>query len=96
MTKRESLLLLLDLYKKGKYDIDTFCEQLTTILYYERSAIYELNDYERKCFKSLADVAERYSPFEEDYKLHPNAFKTKDDVIKAINNAYLLLVEKNF
>ena len=69
MTKKEELYCLLKLYKKGKYDIETFCNELLRILYYESNAINELDKDEREPFEDLAKVAKRYSPYEADRKL---------------------------
>lgn len=66
MTKREELYCLLKIYKEGKYNISDFCDELTRILYYENNGISELSNYERENFEVLANVAQRYSPYEED------------------------------
>ena len=69
MKKRQQLYYLLEAYKRGEYGISTFCDQLTLILYYESNAISELVEKEKVVFGALGEMAERYSPFEEDRKL---------------------------
>ncbi|MDR2899403.1 MAG: hypothetical protein LBU94_03735 [Clostridiales bacterium] len=87
MTKKEELYCLMSLYKKGRYDIATFCDELTRILYYENNAINELVGHEREAFETLGNVANRYSPYEDDR----NASKwycDEEEVKKAIELAY--------
>ncbi len=92
MTKKEELYCLLKLYKEGKYDIETFCDELTCILYYESNGISELNDKEKEIFKSLANVAKRYSS-EEEYKMNPDIFSSEKEVYEAIELACKKLLE---
>ena len=96
MTKKQQLYFLLEAYNQNKYDIATFCDELTRILYYESNGISELSGNEKEYFEDLANVTERYSPFEDDRKL--SKWYVDDEAVKkAINTAYdKLIANKNF
>lgn len=83
MTKREELYCLLALYKDGRYDVATFCDELTRILYYESGGINELTGNEKIYLDALGKTAERYSPYEEDL-CASKWFCGEDEVKKAI------------
>lgn len=87
MTKREELYYLLKFYKKGEYDIETFCDELTRILYYESGAINELQGGERDSFEALGNIAIRFSPYKNDHKMAPGAYSSEEEVHKAIEVA---------
>ena len=86
MRKRQQLYYLLKAYKRVEYDISTFCDQLSLILYYESSAINELVGKEKDVFAALGKVVERYSPFEEDRETSI-WYVDEEDVDKAIKAA---------
>lgn len=88
MTKKEQLYYLVKETFNEKYDIDTFCNEFITIIYYESNAISELETYEKRIFEKLAKVVERYSEFELDHKCYPNMYNSKEDVRKALKEAY--------
>ena len=91
MTTKQKLHYLLEAYKCENYDTATFCDQLTSILYYENNGINELNGNEKECFDTLGQIAERHSPFEADHKNYPNVYRTNEEVRAAFERAYLLL-----
>jgi len=93
MTRREELFYLLRLYEEGRYDVATFCDELTRILYYESNGISELNSSEREHFEALGNVAKRYSPYEEDRKM-TKWYCDENEVKKAIEMACSKLIEK--
>ena len=94
MRKRQQLYYLLKAYKRGEYDISTFCDQLSLILYYESSAINELVGKEKDVFAALGKVVERYSPFEEDRETSI-WYVGEKDVEKAIKAACFEGVKKS-
>lgn len=93
MTKKEELYCLLKLYREGRYDVAIFCDELTRILYYESNGISELDSLEKEHFEKLANVAKRYSPYEEDRKVS-KWFCDEIEVKKAIDVAFSRLVKK--
>ena len=94
MTKKQQLYYLLKAFKKEEYDIATFCDELTLALYFESGGINELDDYEREYFDILGKIANRYSPFEEDYKLYPNAFSTSEEITRVFQEIYPKLIKE--
>ena len=93
MNKKEQLYYLFETYHQGNYDLETFCDELLQILYYESNAINELEIEEREQFEALAGVAKRYSPFEEDRKIY-SWYIGEDIINEAIDHAYSVLVKK--
>ena len=83
MTQKEQLYYLLKAFKKGEYDVQSFCEAYYDI-YYPDTPRKEMNVEEFEQFDNLANIVARYSPFEEDRIACPNAFFTDNDVNKVI------------
>ena len=93
MTKKEELYLLLDLYKNGRYDVGDFCNELTMILYFEKSLLSELSGLEHEIFDYLGKIANRHSPFESDFINCPGVYYTDEEVKKAIEITFTRLEE---
>ena len=91
MTNKEELYLLLDLYKDGRYDVGDFCDELTMILYFEKSLLSELSGLEHEIFDYLGKIADRHSSFESDFINCPGAFYTDEEVKKAIEITFTRL-----
>ena len=78
MTSKEKLYYLLTEYQKGKYDINTFCDQFTVI--YDTEVDYDtLSNLENKLFNELSIITARFSPYEDDLKI-PNVYYSEQDV----------------
>ncbi|MCL2284977.1 MAG: hypothetical protein FWC32_01270 [Firmicutes bacterium] len=93
MTKKQQLYYLLEAFQRGEYDIATFCDVFYTIFYPDIPSD-ELTTSELSAFEALGRIVARFSPYEEDIKLHPNAFYTEDGVKNAIEVAYSELALK--
>ena len=65
---KRKLYWLIDQYLSGKINENTFCDDfhdtLVNEMYYEG-----LTDIEHKAFSDLSDVSQRFSEYEEDFKL---------------------------
>ncbi len=85
MTKKQEFYLLLKLYDEGRYETETFCEEMERILFFESNGISEFKGREREEVEKLAKIIERYSPFEEDLKKYPDIYNSDEDVKRAIN-----------
>ena len=86
MTKREQLYYLLEAFKRGEYDIPTFCEAYEDV-FYPDIPYDELTHSELAVFKALGKVIVRFSPYEGDFKAYPGAFHTAKEVETAIQKA---------
>lgn len=65
---KRRLYWLIDQYLSGKINETTFCDDFHDILVNEM--YYEgLTDIEYKTFSDLSDVSQRFSEYEEDFKL---------------------------
>lgn len=82
MTYKEQLYYLLREFKNGNYTTRDFCNQFELILNTELE-YSELNATEYELFSILADISERYSPYEEDLKI-PNCYFNENDVRKKV------------
>jgi len=92
LTKKEELYYLLKAFKRGEYDVILFCDVFEDI-FYPDVPVDELSAFELEKFKDLAKIVVRFSQYEEDHKLCPNAFRTVEEVNAAIDIAYSALVE---
>ena len=86
MTKKESLFYLVQRYCVGEYEIPTFCDAFFEIYYPDRP-IDELTESEFGIFEKMAKTVDRFSEFESDHKMCPNAFSTEEEVDAAIREA---------
>ena len=93
MTKKEELYYLLNAFKNGKYDVITFCDVFDSV-FYPDVPVDELSAFELKKFEDLAKIVVRFSQYEEDHKLCPNAYFTEEEVNAAIDIAYFALIEE--
>jgi len=72
MNAKEKIYYLIREFKKGNYDINIFCDEVTNIYNLELN-FNDLNELEKKYFSELIIFTSRYSPYENDLKI-PNAF----------------------
>ena len=86
MTGKEQLYYLIKHFQTGEYDTNTFCDLFTTIYNVELDKS-ELSETELKAFGTLEKYTCRFSPFEEDFKLCPNAFYDENTIKKQIEIA---------
>lgn len=78
MTAKEKLYYLLAEYQKGKYDMNTFCDQFTVI--YNTEVDYDtLSKVENELFNELSTITARFSFYEEDLKI-PNVYYSEQEV----------------
>ncbi|MFS0837437.1 magnesium and cobalt transport protein CorA [Paenibacillus sp. 1P03SA] len=77
-TPKERLYWLLRLYKDKEIEAEVFCDEFH--LTYNHDLDEELTDTERVLFKEIAEVAARFSPFEEDHQKYPGVYFTTEDV----------------
>lgn len=80
---KRRLYELIEMYCSGSITASFFCDEF----YY--SYCLEINSdifskVEQECFSELEKVSSRYSPYEEDYKLDPNAFSTEAELKQKI------------
>ena len=75
MTKREQLYYLLEAFKRGEYDIPTFCIAYEHV-FYPDIPYDELTHSELAVFEALGEVVDWFSPYEDDLKAHPKSFHT--------------------
>ena len=93
MTKKEELYYLLKAFKNGKYDVITFCDVYDSV-FYPDVPVDELSAFELEKFGDLAKKVVRFSQYEIDHKLCPNAYFTEEEVSAAIDIAYFALIEE--
>jgi hypothetical protein len=86
MTKREQLYYLLLAFKRGKYDIPTFCEAYEGVFYPDVPRD-ELTHSELAVFEALGEVIVRFSPYEHDLEAYPGVHRTAKEVETAIQKA---------
>lgn len=72
MDAKEKIYYLIREFKKGNYDINIFCDEITNVYNLELN-FDDLNELEKKYFGELIIFTSRYSPYENDLKI-PNAF----------------------
>lgn len=89
MNAREQLMYLLEKYYEGKYETEIFAEEFSRI--YDLETDYSLlSEKEHDLMKELSIVTGRFSPFEEDLKIH-NAYFNENDVKTKATDVYLQL-----
>lgn len=86
MTKKQQLYYLLKAFLQREYDVATFCEVFESIFYPDIPSD-ELTSGELAVFNSLAEVVDRFSPFDEDFTKYPNVYRNEEEVKKAIYRA---------
>jgi len=86
MTKREQLYYLLEAFKRGEYDIPTFCEAYQDV-FYPDIPYDELTHSEVAVFKALGELVARFSPHEDDFKAYPGFYRTAKEIEAAIQKA---------
>lgn len=79
MTHKEELWYLINGLLKGSYEIKTFCSEFTRIYNFEVN-YDELNNYEKKEFSDLSDMAGRFSDDEDELKIY-NLYFNKNAII---------------
>lgn len=80
---KRRLYWLIDEYLAGNINESIFCDEY----YYSYNLEIEsnmLNSKEKQAFGELGEVAVRFSPFEEDYKIALNAYYTVDELKQKI------------
>jgi hypothetical protein len=65
MKPKEKLYYMLNSYINGEYDAKTFCE-IFSDTYHQDLDVEDLNIKEKKLFKELSLLIERFSPYEDD------------------------------
>jgi hypothetical protein len=83
LTVKEKIKYLISEYNDGNYTTNDFCDLYTNIFNFE----IVKDDYTEEMYtklQKLMQITSRYSPFEEDQKLDPNAFTKDIDVKKAL------------
>ena len=90
MNAKEKIYYLIREFKKGNYDINTFCDEITNVYNLELKS-EDLNELEKKHLSELIIFTSRYSPYENDLKI-PNAFfsdsqvrRKVDEIIEKLN-----------
>ena len=91
MTKKQELYYLLNAFKRGEYEISTFCKVFEDIFYPDVPKS-ELSVYELEKFEDMAKIIVRFTPYEEDLKL-PNVYYNEEEVRAAIEIAYVELID---
>lgn len=91
MTKKQELYYLLKAFKRGEYDISTFCDVFISI-FYPDVPVDELSSFELQMFNEMPEILVRFSPYEEDHRLCAKAFTTEEEVGVAIDIAYSKLL----
>lgn len=86
MTKREQLYYLLEAFKRGEYDIPTFCIAYEHV-FYPDIPYDELTHSELAVFDALGEIVARFSPYEHDLKAYPKVYRTAKEVETAIQKA---------
>jgi hypothetical protein len=84
-TPRERLYWLINLFLKKQIETDKFCNEFH-ITFDHNADHSEFSVLENKEFGELAEIAARFSPFEEDLKLYPNVYCGERDVEEKINH----------
>ena len=78
MTPKEEVYFLLEEFNSGNYTVKDFSE-LFSFTYFRKINTDELNKKEKRLYRELADMTDRFSPFEEDLKI-PNMYFSESDV----------------
>jgi hypothetical protein len=85
---------LLEQYLQNRIDETTFCDEF--YFSYDLGINKEvLNVLERQVFWELSHVASRFSQYEEDHKLDPHAFTTKEELKEKIIEIYEKLKQQS-
>ncbi|CAM3671104.1 magnesium and cobalt transport protein CorA [Brevibacillus invocatus] len=83
-TPRERLYWLISLFVANQIETDKFCNEFH--ITFDHDADHnEFSSLENKEFGELAEIAARFSPFEEDLKLYPNVYCDEKDIVDKIN-----------
>ena len=77
MSQREKLFYLINSYLKGDYDTKNFSSLFCSTFYLEKDNSILREEY--AFFEELANVADRFTPYEEDLKI-PNVYFNEDQV----------------
>lgn len=91
MNKIEKLNLIIKLYYEGKYDIDTFADVFSYTYGKEPNNNCDTKVLDR--YKKLYVVTSRYSPYEDELLSFPNVFYDKNDVLNALEEFRILMVQ---
>ena len=74
MTKRKEILSAIRLYCEKKYDIQTFCDEFGLLYAYTF-----FSEDEQAVLDKILFITERCSDSDEDLKMYPNVYFSKDD-----------------
>lgn len=87
MGVRDEILLSLQYFAQGEYDLKTFCDVFIS-LYYGASSGYKLfGGVERAELDKIAQAAVRYSPFPDDIERYPNTYCSERQAGEIIRDA---------
>lgn len=86
MDAKRQLYYLLENVKKGKYDINTFCN-LFTVTFNVECDYESLSKTELNVFSELEQYTSRFSPFAEDLKKYPNTYYNEETIKEQIDIA---------
>ncbi len=82
-----ALYFLIELYLKHAITARTFCDEFY-YLYDLEIDLNDLNEQEQFIYDDLSIIVSRFSEFESDHKMCPNAFYTKEDLENKVREAY--------
>ena len=85
MNVKEQIIYVMRKYAEGEYDTKSFCEALGTLYYFEAGGHRFFHGEEKLLLDELVAVTERFSPYEEDYRVIPNAYFSEEQVKKKFN-----------
>ena len=92
MNPKARLMYLLKHFYMENYDIIDFTNEFHRIYTFEVD-YSELSENERQLLSELYSIVGRFTEFEEDLKMYPNAYFSKDDVKEKATEVYLSLKE---
>lgn len=85
MDIRDQILLAIQLYKSGNYDIKTFCEIFGPLYYYQNSGYKHFSDRERESLDKISFITERYTGSDEDLRCYPNHYYSEQQARELID-----------
>lgn len=85
--RKREILKIVEFYVDGKYNTEIFCDMFTEAYYFENSGYRCFHGEQRKALDELAQVAERFSPYEDDIKKCGDYYITEQEVRNTVEKA---------
>lgn len=92
MSTKDKLYFALKDFVTGNYRTEDFCSWFS-ILYFHELNYDDLNEIEYKLFNELANIADRFSPYEEDLII-PNVYFNEREVFEKAKETYNILINE--